>query len=129
MQETAELNADNEWSKAWTKLPRKSNGNNIEYTIEELVVPEGYQKPVVEKVDNTTKTPDETIYVNDEKITVTNNHIPETVDVNGIKVIPSSFVLQLPNMINALIKNGAIIPNTLEDINKVEEWYKYFETD
>lgn len=50
------------------------------------------------------------------------------VDVKGKKVIPSSFVLQLPNMINALIERGAIIPNTLEEINKVEEWYKYFET-
>ena len=50
------------------------------------------------------------------------------VDVNGIRVIPSSFVLQLPSMIKALQRQGAIIPNTLEDINKVEEWYKYLET-
>lgn len=50
------------------------------------------------------------------------------VDVNGIRVIPSSFVLQLPSMIKALQRQGAIIPNTLEDISKVEEWYKYLET-
>ena len=64
----------------------------------------------------------------DEKTNVFKDYNDNIVEVNGIKVIPSSFVLQLPNMINALIKNGAIIPNTLEDINKVEEWYNYFET-
>lgn len=64
----------------------------------------------------------------DENENVFKDYNDNIVDVNGIKVIPSSFVLQLPNMINALIKNGAIIPNTLEDINKVEEWYNYFET-
>ena len=50
------------------------------------------------------------------------------IDVAGKKVFPSSFIFQLENMINALEKNGAIIPNSLEDIKKVEEWYKYFET-
>lgn len=64
----------------------------------------------------------------DETENVFKDYNDNIVEVNGIKVIPSSFVLQLPNMINALIKNGAIIPNTLEDISKVEEWYNYFET-
>ena len=64
----------------------------------------------------------------DETENIFKDYNDNIVEVNGIKVIPSSFVLQLPNMINALIKNGAIIPNTLEDISKVEEWYNYFET-
>ena len=44
----------------------------------------------------------------DENENVFKDYNDNIVDVNGIKVIPSSFVLQLPNMINALIKNGAI---------------------
>ena len=64
----------------------------------------------------------------DEKENLFKDFNDNIVDVNGIKVIPSSFVLQLPSMIKALIAAGAIIPNTLEDINKVEDWYNYFET-
>lgn len=50
------------------------------------------------------------------------------VDVNNKEVLPVSFVKQLPNMIEALTKKGAIIPNNIESINKVKEWYKYIET-
>ncbi|MGN1372213.1 MAG: hypothetical protein ACI4XM_08070 [Candidatus Coprovivens sp.] len=50
------------------------------------------------------------------------------IDVKGKKIIPSSFIFQLPNMIKALIEQGAIIPNNIEALNKIEEWYNYFET-
>lgn len=67
------------------------------------------------------------IYFNDK----TNEILDEfdnIVDVNDKEVFPVSFVKQLPNMIQALTEKGAIIPNTLEDIEKIKEWYKYIET-
>lgn len=64
----------------------------------------------------------------DEKTNVFKDYQDNVIDVKGLRVIPSSFILELPSMINALQQQGAIIPNTLEEINKVEEWYKYFET-
>lgn len=67
------------------------------------------------------------IYYDEQEDTFkdTNDNI---VNVEGQMVIPSSFVFQLPKMIEALEKAKAIIPNTNEDIKKVEEWYKYVET-
>lgn len=67
------------------------------------------------------------IYYDEEENTF-KDYQDNIVSVHGKKVIPSSFVLQLPKMIEALQREGAIIPNTLEDISKVEEWYKYIET-
>lgn len=51
----------------------------------------------------------------------------KVVDVSNKRVMPVSFVKQLPALINALTSSDAIIPNTLDEINMVEEWYKYIE--
>ena len=50
------------------------------------------------------------------------------VDVHNKDVFPVSFIFQLPVLIEALTKNGAIIPNTQEQIKMVEEWYNYLVT-
>lgn len=50
------------------------------------------------------------------------------VSVSGLSIIPVSGVLQLPKLVNALTKNGALIPNSLEDIHDVEDWYYFIET-
>ena len=82
------LDASNGWSYSWSGLPRKAGGQDIVYSIRELVVPEGYDSNV-DKPDmkpTPTETPDGTTYISDEQYTVTNTHKPETVDVNGTKV-------------------------------------------
>lgn len=64
----------------------------------------------------------------DEENNIFKDYNDNIVDVKNQKVIPSSFIIQLPKLIEALQLNGAIIPNTLEEIQKVESWYEYFET-
>ena len=50
------------------------------------------------------------------------------VDVHNKEVFPVSFIFQLPALIQALTDNGAIIPNTQEQIHMVEEWYNHIVT-
>lgn len=49
------------------------------------------------------------------------------VDVKGKKIWPVIGVFQLEKVIKALQDQGAIPLNTLEEINTIEEWYKYIE--
>lgn len=49
------------------------------------------------------------------------------VSVDGLSVMPVSGVLQLPDMIRALSDGNACIPNTLEEIDQVENWYHFIE--
>jgi len=64
---TATLNADNEWTYTWTNLAVKDDaGKEIVYTVDEVDVPDGYEKSV-------------------EGTTITNTHIPATVTINGEK--------------------------------------------
>ncbi len=49
------------------------------------------------------------------------------ISVKGKHVMPVSFIKNLRPLIKALTEQGAIIPNTLEEIKMVEEWYKYIE--
>ena len=41
-----ELNADNGWSYTWTKLPKKSAGNEISYTVKETTELAAYRATV-----------------------------------------------------------------------------------
>ena len=72
LKEKQVLNEANEWTDTWTDLPKYAGSTTpIEYTVEETVVPTGYTVgySVVEGV-----------------LTVTNTHIPETVEVPVEKV-------------------------------------------
>lgn len=40
------LNAGNNWSHTWTKLPKNAGGAAIDYTVDEVKVPTGYKKTV-----------------------------------------------------------------------------------
>ena len=44
--ETLTLNAENGWRGSWTGLPGTENGKAIQYTVEEIGVPEGYSASV-----------------------------------------------------------------------------------
>ena len=62
-----ELNEDNNWEATVTGLPKYNNGVEIEYTVEEKNVPEGYE-------------------VSYDGLTVTNTHEPEVIDIKITKI-------------------------------------------
>lgn len=64
----------------------------------------------------------------DEESNVFKDENDNEVDVTNKEVFPVSFIFQLPALIKALTEKGAIIPNTIDQIHKVEEWYNYIET-
>ena len=64
----------------------------------------------------------------DEKEDVFKDENDNIVDVHNKEVFPVSFIFQLPSLIKALTDNGAIIPNTQEQIHMVEEWYNHIVT-
>ena len=64
----------------------------------------------------------------DEAENVFKDENDNVVDVHNKEVFPVSFIFQLPALIKALTKNGAIIPNTLDKIHMVEEWYNHIVT-
>ena len=64
----------------------------------------------------------------DEENQVFKDENDNPVDVHNKEVFPVSFIFQLPNLIKALTNNGAIIPNTIEQIHMVEEWYNHIVT-
>ena len=113
MIKTATLNSSTDWEASWKNLPRRANGKDITYTIEELVVPEGYSSIAI-KDDTTTETEDKTVYVDDEKVTVTNTHTPEVVDVFGEKVWDDA------NNQDGL-RPASIKVNLLSDGSKIDE--------
>ena len=46
--EVVELSADNKWTYTFTDLVEKANGKAINYTVEEVDVPEGYQETITD---------------------------------------------------------------------------------
>ena len=70
--DAVELNAKNEWSTDWQDLDKYKDGKEIEYTVKELKVPDGYTSSV--SADST------------RKFTITNSYKTQTVDISGTKV-------------------------------------------
>ena len=64
----------------------------------------------------------------DEEEQVFKDENDNQVNVHNKEVFPVSFIFQLPALIKALTDNGAIIPNTLEQIHMVEAWYNHIVT-
>ena len=64
----------------------------------------------------------------DEQEEVFKDENDSIVDVHNKEVFPVSLIFQLPALIQALTDNGAIIPNTQEQIHMVEEWYNHIVT-
>jgi len=65
------LNEDNDWSYTWNALEKQENGEDIEYSVDEVQVPNGYKKVV---------TNDGTAF------TITNTHKPDKTKVSVKKV-------------------------------------------
>lgn len=64
------LNDANNWSYTWTELDQMADGVTINYTVQEINVPDGY---------------DVGYEVNGSKTTITNTHTPATIDISGTK--------------------------------------------
>ncbi len=76
------LNSSNSWKHTWPSLEVKENGNNVTYTVKEL---DGNNNPI----DNNGALNENyvaTYAVSGNKTTITNTHVPETVDVEVEKV-------------------------------------------
>lgn len=69
----------------------------------------------------------EFIYYDPEQKEILNQD-DQKIDLTNQEVLPVSGVLQLREMLTCLKENNALLPNTEEEINKIEEWYKYIET-
>ena len=69
--QTVKLNASNDWKHIFTGLAKYENGQEIEYTVEEVNVPEGYTESQVENSEN--------------NFTITNTHIPEITEITAKK--------------------------------------------
>ncbi|MBQ7775452.1 MAG: Cna B-type domain-containing protein, partial [Lachnospiraceae bacterium] len=65
------LNADNKWSYTWTGLEQKKDGKAIQYTVEEVSVPDGYTPEIIGTAQ--------------DGYTIINNHKTETLTVSGVK--------------------------------------------
>ena len=68
----ATLSEDNNWTYTFEDLLKYNDGEEVEYSVEEVDVPEGYEASVTGDVA--------------QGITVTNSHTPETVSVSVTKV-------------------------------------------
>jgi len=73
--DSVELSAANGWSTTWIDLPKFDKGVEIDYTVEETVVPAGYTVGYSKAVNGNATT-----------ITVTNTHTSETINIPVTKI-------------------------------------------
>ncbi len=66
------LSADNDWTHSWTELDVYHDGEPIEYTVKETVIPDGYEEPTVLEANG--------------NVLITNNRTPDTVEIPVTKV-------------------------------------------
>ncbi|MFD2831071.1 Cna B-type domain-containing protein [Corticicoccus populi] len=113
--DVVELNTDNDWSNVWNDLPVNASGEAIEYSVEEVGVPEGYTSEVSDIVSSS--------------ITVTNNYSPEETEVSGTKTWTGddSQTNSRPDSIEVqLLADGEVV-NTLNVTAETEWTYEFTE--
>ena len=101
--EPVKLNEENGWQHTYTNLYKYDNGEEIEYTVDETEVPEGYEKTV-------------------EDFTITNKHEPQRMDVTVKKVwddTDDTDGLRPDSVKIMLLANGAA-PEDLSEENQAE---------
>jgi len=110
--ETITLNKANSWTHTFSNLPKKSNGTDINYTIEEISV-EGYETKVTG--DKGTG------------YTITNTHTPEVIDIPVTKVWKDSNDQDgiRPDSITVNLKNGKTTVDTIA-LNEANSWTHTF---
>jgi pilin isopeptide linkage protein len=108
---TVTLNVDNEWTYTWTKLPKKADGSDINYTVTEDEVAE-YSTNIVKAEDGTFT------------YTVTNTHETEETEVSVTKVWDDADNQDgyRPNEVTInLLSDGEVIDTV--KLNEQNGWY------
>ena len=77
-----QLNEDNKWSHTFTELAKYENGQEIEYSVEEVNVPDGYSVSVTENSADEGGTDQSTTH----SFTIINAYTPELTNVSVNKV-------------------------------------------
>lgn len=109
------LSENNEWTNTWTDLDEyKSNGELINYTVEEVNVPDGYES--------------ETNSDDDNNITITNTHVPEVTEVTVSKSWDDADNQDgvRPNNVTVNLLNGSEI-ETSAVLNEDNNWQHTFD--
>ena len=127
-----ELNAGNNWSYKWEKLPDKENGELIAYTVRELQRNEdGSMTPVDDRAKITYLVNNENVtyevgYSNtDNAWTISNTHTPETINIEGSKTWddannqdgkrPSSITIRL-------YADGTALTDKVQTVTAADNW-------
>ena len=121
--EPATLNDENNWTCTWTELPvATEDGTPIVYTVDEVEVPEGYEKTIGEALETDTGI----------EIAITNTlieeepEVPETVDVAGTKTWVGDEEADRPeSIIVNLFANGEVIDEA--EVTARTQWTFYFD--
>lgn len=110
-----ELSEDNKWSYTFSDLDEKKDGKTIQYTVNEIEVPEGYTQTVEA--------------TNPGQVVISNTHTPSKTKVQVTKkwddannqdgIRPASITVRL-------YKEGAPTDQTLE-LSEANKWYGTFE--
>jgi len=110
-----ELSEDNKWSYTFSDLDEKKDGKTIQYTVNEIEVPEGYTQTVEA--------------TNPGQVVISNTHTPSKTKVQVTKkwddannqdgIRPASITVRL-------YKEGAPTDQTLE-LSEANKWYGNFE--
>ena len=110
-----ELSEDNKWSYTFSDLDEKKDGKNIQYTVKETKVPEGYTQTVE--------------VTNPGQVVISNTHTPSKTRVQVTKkwddannqdgIRPASITVRL-------YKDGAPTDQTLE-LSEANQWHGTFE--
>src|SRR5699024_9111715 len=113
--EVVTLSENNEWMNTWTDLDEhQSNGEVINYMVEEVNIHDGYESAV-----NT----------NDENnITITNTHFPEATEVSVEKVwedAENQYGVR-PNNVTVNLLNGSEIESSVV-LNEENDWQHTFD--
>ncbi len=111
--ETVTLSENNNWTHTWSDLAKHhSNGDLINYTVQEVDVPEEY-KPTTE--------------VDDSNVIITNTHAPETIEVSVSKVWDDENNQDgvRPNNITVNLLNGSEVVKEAV-LNKSNDWKHTF---
>ena len=112
---TITLNSSNSWKGTFTDLPKTSGGVDIAYTVQE---------------DETTGYATEVTGQGGSEFTITNTHIPETIDIPVTKVWSDSNNQdgKRPTSITVkLLANGTDVPGKTLTLNSSNSWKGTFE--
>ena len=115
-EKTLVLSADNKWEGSFTELDEKKDGKDIDYTVEEVDVPENYESNVKE--------------IENVGFEIINTHKPETIDVSGKKVWKDNSDQDGKRPVSItvrLLADGEPVPGGVKTVTAEDGWKWSFE--